>query len=234
MELLYDYTLKKQQKEIEEQCKEIEEQRELSAGLIGQMEELRSMLRGQQIVPAGAQKPAEAVPVQVVGQAIGTQNNITNNTVNVVVFGQEKLDHITSDDVRGLLDQSIRTIRDPEQSALAALLGATRMIYSNPEHPENITCYLPNKKQDMALVHVERGGVRTWEVKSCKEVLPPMATRGCDVIFAKQPFTNIAYYEPLMLALRDGEDVFKKDKSLRAILEGNKQLMLRLHGTLPH
>ena len=33
--------------------------------------------------------------------------------------------------------------------------AAATMVYSDPAHPENLMCYLPNKKQDSALVHVQ-------------------------------------------------------------------------------
>ena len=57
--------------------------------------------------------------------------------------------------MRALLDETLRDVKDPVQGALTAMLKAATMVYSDPAHPENLMCYLPNKKQDSALVHVQ-------------------------------------------------------------------------------
>jgi hypothetical protein len=114
-----------------------------------------------------------------IDQSVGkTTNNITIN-----VFGQEKIDRITKPDVfkilRGLgpVGENIKAIAEK------AIIQAAMLIFSDPAHPEDITCYLPNKKSDNALVHGETG----WEVQPVGLVISPMATKAIDALFAQQP-----------------------------------------------
>ena len=64
-----------------------------------------------------------------------------------------------------------------------AIIQAAMLIFSDPARPEDITCYLPNKKGDDALVHGEAG----WEVQPVGLVISPMAAQSIEVLFKHQP-----------------------------------------------
>jgi len=135
------------------------------------------------------------------------------NVVNVVgdvrinVFGGEQMSHLGADRAR-------------------AVLEAAMLIYSDPDHPENITCYIPNQKQDQALVHISRGGgAPQWEVQPCPLVLSPMATTAMDLLFSKQPFEDHDRYGRLMQELRAAEPYLANGEKLRPILIRNKSLL---------
>lgn len=148
------------------------------------------------------------------------------NSITINVFGKETTDHISRDKVKELLDSVIRATSSPTQGALEALIRAAALIYSDPKHPENLTCYLPNDQLaeggDGALVHGESG----WEVQPFHLVLPPMTARACDLLFGKQPFVeNASKYGDLLRALRENEEAYKQGRAMRPILVRNKDLL---------
>ena len=155
------------------------------------------------------------------------------NVVNVVgdvrinVFGGEQMSHLGADRVRAVLDKTMaRAVANISQQALEAVLEAAMLIYSDPDHPENITCYIPNQKQDQALVHISRGGgAPQWEVQPCPLVLSPMATTAMDLLFSKQPFEDHDRYGRLMQELRAAEPYLANGEKLRPILIRNKSLL---------
>jgi hypothetical protein len=57
------------------------------------------------------------------------------------------------------------------------------LVFSEAAHPEDITCFLPSKKGDDALVH-------GWEVQPVGLVLSPMAAQGIETLFKHQPFPD--------------------------------------------
>lgn len=142
-----------------------------------------------------------------------------NLTINV--FGGEDCSHIRGEEVKQLLDKTLSELKDPRRGALQAFLGAAALIYSDPAHPENITCYMPNKKRDEVFVRGERG----WEIRPYQVVLPPMAGKTCDVIFQNQPFTESERYGDLLRALRDNEEAYKHVREMKTILVRNRDLI---------
>lgn len=146
---------------------------------------------------------------------------IDNSKKQVVIniHGREDISHIGAPQVRALLDESIKS-GDAEDGAATALISAAMLIFSDPEHPENLTCFLPNKKTDDVLVHVERDGDTRWETKPSRTVLSPMAATSLDVIFDNQPSDE--NYAPIMRSLADNETHHAKGKELRAVLVSNK------------
>ena len=109
--------------------------------------------------------------------------SVNKTIVNINVFGQENLDRITKPQVidllRGLgpVGENVKTIAEK------AIIQAAMLIFSDPAHPEDITCYLPNKKGDNALVHGESG----WEVQPVGLVISPMAAQSIEALFKHQP-----------------------------------------------
>ena len=155
--------------------------------------------------------------------------NQTNNiTLNITVFGGEDLTHVGSAAVRQVLDES-RKLPELALAAETAMLKTAMLIYSDPDHPENLTCYLPNKKRDETLVHTDAG----WEIRPTRLVLPPMAQTSKNKIFNNQPYENVDDYGPLLIEIRDNEERYAGGQALRPILVRNKDLLRRALETLP-
>ena len=202
MEKLYNHTLKKQL---------LQQQAQIDA-LTSQVQALT--------LPDAPPMVAQQAATIINGPVTAT---VTNH-VTINMFGGEKIDHIERCNVRELLDKTLATGQSPLDSALQALIRAAALIYSDPSHPENLTCYIPNKKNDEVMIHGDAG----WEVQPCQVVLPPMAMRSCNLLFNKQPFEDAEPYGDLMIALRDNEEAFKKGKQMRTILVRNKDLISSL------
>ena len=187
MEKLYEHVLRKQQAESAAREARLEAH-------IAEMKADIAVLKakGATLMPVSAENVAEsaAAPTtitQIANIAIDRSVNKTiNNTVvnvNISVFGQEKLDRITKpqvfDILRGLgpVGENVKTIAEK------AIIQAAMLIFSDPAHPEDITCYLPNKKGENALVHGETG----WEVQPVGLVISPMAAQSIETLFRHQP-----------------------------------------------
>lgn len=155
---------------------------------------------------------------------IGTQNN--NITINT--FGRENCEHISRSTIKTMLDDVMCKLKNPAEGAAVALVEAAMMIYSDRTHPENTTCYLPNAKQDKAMVHEATG----WGIRPYGIVAPSMAQRVCDLLFDLQPFTDADKYGELMRALRDNEDAYKSGKELRDVLIRNKSIITAAHAEM--
>ena len=175
MEKLYEYTLRKQQAQIDQQRHELEELKaHVQSGVSTQI--------------VGTTQPKQAIIARTanVDQSVTITNNTINNNISNIsinVFGREKIDRITKPQVFDILRGLGQVGDNVKAIAEKAILRAAMLIFSDPAHPEDITCYLPNKKGDSALVHGEAG----WEVQPIGLVVSPMATKAIDAIFAKQP-----------------------------------------------
>ena len=222
LEKLYEHTLKKQLADQAQQMTQMQAAMQQQTQMVAAMQ--------QQMQAMVLATPAQAaVPQQVNnGQVAHTINNAPVITINV--FGGEKLGHIGTSQVKALLDATLQSSQSPLDAATQALIRAATLIYSDPDHPENLTCYIPNKKRDEVMVH----GTTGWEIQSGKVVLPPMATRSCDVLFDKQPVEDAARYGDLMKALRDNEEALTQGKEVSTILVRNKALLEAALGALPH
>ena len=248
MEKLYEHTLKRQlesqRKTMEEQHRHIMEQNARMAELTAMMMHLQ--MQQQALMPVAgpaAQKsapgpaawpsqPPSSQPQIVIGhqqQQAQTINNGVMQQITINVFGQEDTKHIGRQTIKDLLDNVLSGTQDPAQGAIAALLKTAMLIYSDADHPENLTCYLPNNKKDDVLVH----GAAGWEVQPYTVVLPPMATRSVDTLFDNQPFVDADKYGDLMKALAENEQAYKEGKEMRTILVRNKDLLKQVLGALP-
>lgn len=217
MELLYEHTLRKQQN-LEDQVAQLTTLVQEQSAMMRQL-----VAREEPGVPSNSGAQAGEAAIR------GDNNQMDNSkTININIFGKEGLDHITSADVKAILDESLRTPALPA-AANAAVLKMAMLAYSDPEHPENLTCYLPNKKTDDALVHKEEG----WEVQPATLVLPPMAQTSVDALFDRQPFEDAETYGGLMAELKDNERRYVTGKELRPILVRNKDLLQRVLESLP-
>ena len=222
MDILYEHTIRRQQAQIDDLRRQNEE-------IMGMMRQL--VARDSSVDPAATGRADTAVAIQ------GNHNvNIVDaRRVEVVVneFGREGLEHVTRGRIRAILEESLSAGGIPG-AAQAAVLKTALLVYSDPEHPENLTCYLPNKKGDEALVHVARDGRTAWEVQPVPLVLPPMARKSVDALFDRQPFEDAGTFEPLMAELRDNEERYVSGQSaLRPVLVRNKDLLARALASLP-
>ena len=227
MELLYAHTVRRQEARIAA----LEAQ---NARMEAQNAEMLSLMK--QLVPrggGGAAVQAGEVGVVVDVAEAGVAEVVVDNSrkvVNINVFGAETLGHITPELIRGILDEALSSGAlakgTPELAAAAraTVVRTALAVYSDPERPENITCYLPNKKTGDTMVHLEEG----WEVKPAGLVLPPMAQKSIGVLFDKQPYEGAEAYGVLMREVSDREARIGAGGALRPVLVRNKALLGKL------
>ena len=219
MEKLYEHTLRRQAIEI--------------AGLKSQNAEILAKMDRLLAREPGAAAPGPALPaVQVdarmyasVGKTVNTQ---VNNTITIHIHGKESINHITRERMQALLDEALQAPA-MAQSINQAVMKTAMLVYSDPDHPENLTCYLPNKKTNDALVHARDG----WEVRPTSLVLPEMAQKSVDTIFDKQPHENVEAYGLMLRDLINREADYIAGADLRPVLVRNKDLLTRALKTLP-
>ena len=173
-----------------------------------------------------ARAPNHKVNIHVGDTVAG--DTVDNRKINISIFGHETHAHATVERIREILDESM-TARAIPSAISAAVLKTAMLVYSDPDHPENLTCFLPNKKTNDVLVHGEKG----WEVQPAALVLPPMAQRSVDTLFDMQPFENAGEYGPLMKELADNEARYIAGTELRPILIRNKDLLARALDSIP-
>jgi hypothetical protein len=165
------------------------------------------------------------------------------NTFNINVFEAESTAHITPKDICGLLQKLGPLGENLRKSAERLILSTAMMIFSDERHPENITCYLPNKKGKDALIHGERG----WEVMPVSLTLSPMASKSVDTLFKKQPWpglngvpADLDLDEPtrILRYIADNEpdlvgDAASPSSELRAIPIRNREILEKVLARLP-
>ena len=126
-------------------------------------------------------------PIQalIINQGINA-NTITMNTVNNIsinLFERENINRITKPQIFDILRGLGPLGENIQAQAEKAIIQTAMLIFSDPTHPEDITCYLPNKKGDNALVHGEFG----WEMQPIGLVISPMAAQSIEALFKHQP-----------------------------------------------
>ena len=207
MERLYEHTLQRQVNRLE-----------------SQMAEMLQLLRDQQHGSSAASSSTlQAGEIALQGDHARVDNS---KKIVINVFGQEKLDHITAERIKTILDECLQRPALPA-AVNEAVLKTAMLVYSDPDRPENLTAYLPNKKTKGALVHTKAG----WEVQPTQLVLPPMALKSIDAIFGKQPPED--EYAPLLKELQQNEARYVAGEDLHPILVRNKDLLARVLATLP-
>lgn len=234
MELLYKHTVAKQQEQIEAQRRQIEKLTKMMAQQMA-LAEHKAPPRSSICTRSEVTNSGGEVAIQG-NQGPVTVDNSKKQQITINVFGQEKLDHIEQEQIRQILAEA--SAFAPGDGATQAVLEAAMLIYSDPKRPENITCYLPNKKMQEALVHRRDG----WEVEPVPRVLPPMMTRSVDVLFDHQPREgdDLKEYGEVLKQLQECEKDAQKVRhlagpngSLRAVLVRNKDQLRRLLDHLP-
>lgn len=184
--------------------------------------------------------PGDQSEIKIDNRRIHTHYHQNQNNIAIInVFGQERLDHITQSQIHQILT-GVRAY-SLFDAAIQAVLQAAMLAYSDPEHPENLTCYLPNKKTKDALVHGGTG----WEIQPVQLVLPPMMQKSIDLLFHRQPLEGLERdeLEACGKTLKELEtceqDPLKArqlagpDGALRAVLIRNKDQLARILAKLP-
>lgn len=226
MDRLYEYFKQRQQREDQD--------------LRGELQGLRAELAGvkaQLSPPAAASSSGSGIRVAGNQNTTVTINQLQDNRMNVVVFGQESTAHLDAGAIKRLLDEAVGLEAGP--AAALAMLRTAEEIYSNRSHPENITCFLPNKKTREALVH----GAAGWEVRPEAAVLPAIAQKSHTALFNAQPLPELEGCEG-MRSHRDYLEIYKELQAneklynsgvlgLRELLVRNKALLEVALGALP-
>jgi hypothetical protein len=223
MEVLYEHTVRRQEARIAA----LEAQ---NAEMLALMKQLAAPGGGASGVlgpgPSTATIQAGEVGIVATDHAVVAVDNSKKIVINV--FGQEGLGHVTAERIRSILDEALRAAALPAAAA-AAVLKTAMAVFSDSEYPENLTCFLPNKKTNDALVHAEGG----WDVQPTQLVLALMAQTSTDVLFEKQPYENAAAYAALMKKLAENEARYAAGAELRPLLVRNKALLARALEALP-
>ncbi len=222
MDRLYEHTLQKQMAEMKAENTEMKAQNAHQSAEIAEMKAMMQLLLDRQGAPSSS-STLQAGEIAFQGDHAQVDNS---KKIVINVFGQEKLDHVTAERIKTILDECLQRPALPT-AVDEAILKTAMLVYSDPDHPENLTAYLPNKKTKDALVHTEAG----WEVQPTQLVLPPMALKSIDTIFGKQPHEG--EYVPLLKELQQNEARFAAGEDLRPILVRNKDLLARALETLP-
>lgn len=213
---LYEHTLRRQEAEI--------------AAMRQSMARMEAMMERQQQQSAAVMTaPTTQVHAGMVGQVVHNQTIVQQQTnigqVNINIFGKENLSHINGDDVKRLLDRVLPIAKTNTSEAVSMfIVSGGLMVYGDPKHPENLTCYMINKKRDEVMVH---NGDR-WVVQDGKSAVMMMLKTVCDVIAEHQPIT-VENAETYSLLLRSTFDIEKTDapnsKEMRIVLVHNKSLI---------
>jgi len=189
MEKLVEHTLRKQLAAQEAKMEDILAQNKEQSKQMTEMAAMMKQMMSGQMVPA----PAPAVQEEKQEkqeQGVGVNNGVviqnqTKQDITFNIFGAENLEHVTRASIAEIM-ASLKQFSAGD-AAIQALLQTAMLIFSDKEHPENITCYMPNKKRKEAMIYSALG----WEIKPSSLVLPPMMQKSVDVLFDKQPIEGV-------------------------------------------
>lgn len=222
IDLLYEHTLRKQQAQIDR----LTDMMEKLTGEQGARGEL--VVQGERGITDNRVAVDNRIAADNLNQGIIATDN-RKTVVNINVFGQENMDHLSAELVRKVLDEALRSSPVLELAAAAAVLKMSMMSYSDIERPDNLTCFLPNKKTTDALIHTAKG----WQTSPSSLVIPPMVQSSINAIFDHQPFENPENYGALLRTLIDNEKQLMSGTELLSLLIRNKGLLMRLLDRLP-
>ena len=97
---------------------------------------------------------------------VGTINNTTNNTQNIIVvnnYGKENTDYLTVEKIKKLLDRPYDSVQE-----------LIKMLHFDANHPENHNVKITNKKEPYALVWNDP----IWELRKKKTVVKDLVDKG--------------------------------------------------------
>ena len=97
---------------------------------------------------------------------VGTVNNTTNNTQNIIVvnnYGKENTDYLTIEKIKKLLHRPYDSVQE-----------LIKMLHFDVNHPENHNVKITNKKEPYALVWNDP----IWELRKKKTVVKDLVDKG--------------------------------------------------------
>jgi len=196
-----------------------------------EMAEMRDEIAALRAAPAMVAAPVNAADRGgvVIAPAHDAFVNIDRRNFTINVFGAETTSHITREQVRGLFDYCVDNCKTPRLAAHAAVEGLVAFIYCDPQHPENFTCYQPNQKEPVALVHTAKG----WKSRPVAEVLSPMTIKAADSLFAKQPCMGYQKYDAMVTCIIDNELEFERGADAKNALANLKEYLNTVLTELP-
>jgi hypothetical protein len=169
-----------------------------------QLAELTSLLKGGMRLAPGA----PPVQTQIQGNVtnIGTQHN--NYTLNL--FGQESVKHLTPERIRAILNTAMQGLPEgsgrrlqegekpgpPVQRAVdtaskAVLQALVTEVYANASCPENLTAYIPNKKEDQVMIWAKPtadSAEPCWLLRPLEQLVPTIQGKVLDALNTNQPW----------------------------------------------
>ncbi len=233
MELLYEHVTqqKEQNKLLEQKLEFVQEQLSLLRSREGIHEK-------RKVINANAQ--AGEIAIHQGDNSVSTINQIPiEPQLTINIFGQENVDHIDHASVVKLMKSVFDRFESASVVAEQALINGAIMVYSDSDHPENITCFIPNKKTGEALVHGKKG----WEILPVTLICSPMTKKVLDVLFAKQPYPDhpawkdvkpFDKFEDIYKVLRENEKKYSEGSGdMNTILVRNKALLRQALEVLP-
>jgi hypothetical protein len=151
--------------------------------------------------------------------------------VQINLHGKEDTAHLK--EMLGQMLDSLPTKTDGK----VVLTKVAKMIYADPAYPQNVTTYIPNKRDNIPHVWTASG----WEPRTEAEVYPAMVNRACDELQLKQDF-ELGYTPDglVQLGVRSGhvraafdaeteaKDLKEAAHMFRPMLQGNKLLLTTL------
>jgi hypothetical protein len=166
-------------------------------------------------------------------------------------FGEEDISHLGTTDVlrifRTVAPQPGTAIESPLTPTGELLVKnlcdqlithAAMLIYSDPEHPHNLTGYLPRASATQAMTHGRNG----WALVPVNIIFPPMVRRAIGLLFEHQPISGVNFtessraYHTMMEYLR-GHEVELSSMSggnMKPILLRNADLMQKVRLEIEH
>lgn len=199
LDTLYKHTLQKQ----------LEEQRAETAAIMEKLAVQTKQLDKLQVAEkrlAGLLASTGLPPRQPETQAAAQQNA----TVNLNLHGLENLDHLDPPRVAAILHgcaaslPPITGFRLPEgekhspevQKAVGAASREVLRIlltetYANPDRPENLTMYVPNKKEKQVMCYTTgatAGSEPMWRLLTLETITPMVQKKVLDRLNANQPW----------------------------------------------
>lgn len=164
------------------------------------------------------------------------------------VFGDEDVSHIGTGDVLRIL-QAVAphagtdfTQHGPADTALVKnvsdqlITHAAMLVFSDPERPHNITCYLPRAHGRQAMTHGRNG----WALMPVNIVFPPMVRRAINLLFDHQPIAGVDFegrasaYRTILSYISEHESELSanSDSTMRPILVRNEGLIRKTRAVI--
>lgn len=224
------------------------EQAQQMAAMQAQIAELTALVKANHVAPQFVNAPAANSNTHNINTNIGVQNNIT-----LKFFGQETTSHISPASIKALLHKLSSDLpaicgqrllegqtHDPgvqrkiETIAKEVLRVLLTDIYANSDHPENLTTYIPNKKENQVMVwgnHEDADGTSApaWQLQPLELIVPKVQTKILDLVNQHQPWeapTREKFREYGIL-IRGAYDCDREalGRLIKSVVIGNKTLL---------